>query len=48
MKNKIWIGKFRFFKNPESRYIKIEEYLLNPVSRDFWHQIVTLFSSYKC
>ena len=29
---------------PQSRYLKIDAYL---VSHDFWHQIVTLFSSYK-
>ena len=32
---------------PQSRYDKIDAYLLNLVSRDFWRQTVTLFSSYK-
>ena len=33
--------------NPQSRYLKIDVYLLNLMSHDFWRQIVILFSSYK-
>ena len=33
--------------NPQGGYLKIDAYLLNSVSHDFWSQIVTLFSSCK-
>ena len=32
---------------PQGGYLKIDAYLLNRVSHDFWRQIVTLFSSCK-
>ena len=32
--------------NPQGGHLKIDAYLLNPVSNDFWRQIVTLFSSF--
>ena len=33
--------------DPQNGYFKIDAYLLNLVSSDFWRQSVTPFSSYK-
>ena len=41
------IKKLKRLLNPQGGYHKIDAYLLNPVSHDFWRQIVTLFSSCK-
>ena len=36
-----------FLLNPQNEHLKIDAYLLNLVSHDFWRQIVTLFPSDK-
>ena len=38
------IISFTHLLNPQSRCLKIDAYLLNLVSHDFWRQIATLFS----